>query len=68
MIRVSVYLQNIQNLTDEELLRVIDACDKEIARCKVGAKSMVLTYKLHKLQIAHNAFVLEQNTRQMIEC
>lgn len=68
MIRVSVYLQNIQTLTDEELLRVIAACDYEIARCKIAAKSMMITYKLTKLQTAKNTFVSEKNSRQMIEC
>lgn len=68
MIRVSVYLQNIQTLTDEELLRVISACDYEIARCKIAAKSMMIAYKLQKLLAAKNTFVSEQNTRQMTEC
>ena len=68
MIRVSVYLQNIQTLTDEELLRVITACDYESARCKVAAKSTMLVYKLQKLLAAKNTFVSEQNSRQTIEC
>ncbi len=71
MIRVSVYLRNIQTLTDEELLRVISACDNEIARCKIAAKSLASQFaigKLHKLQKAKALFLLEQLERQQVEC
>lgn len=68
MIRVSVYIENVQTLTDDDLLRVIAACDTEIARCKIVAKSMIARYKLHKLQEAKAIFVSEKLSRQMIEC
>ncbi|MNC12824.1 hypothetical protein D3C75_605500 [compost metagenome] len=68
MIRVSVFLENIRTLTDDELLRVISACDSEIARCKVAAKSVALLRKYNTLQRAKALFLLEQIERQTIEC
>lgn len=68
MIRVSVYLENIQTLTDDELLRVISACDYELARCKVAAKSVAFLRKYNTLQRAKALFLLEQSERQTTEC
>lgn len=72
--RVSTQLEQIASLSVEELLRVTNAIDIEIARCKVVAKSAAsLQYrhiigKITKLQHAKALFLSELSGRQQALC
>lgn len=72
--RVSTQLEHITSLSVEELLRVTNAIDCEIARCKVVAKSAAsLQYrhivgKINKLQQAKALFLSEITDRQQSLC
>ena len=73
--RVSVQLEHITSLPVDELLRVVNAVDKEIQRCKVVAQSTpsALLYrringKITKLQQAKALFLSEITNRQQTVC
>lgn len=73
--RVSVQLEHITSLSVEELLRVINVVDTEIARCKVVAKTSTsallyrrISGKITNLQHAKALFLSELTLRQQPAC
>lgn len=73
--RVSTQLEHITSLSVEELLRVTNVIDTEIARCKVVAKTTTsaLLYrrilgKITNLQHAKALFLSELTNRQQRLC